>query len=219
MLANAKPLWSSLPDGTLKRQLLGELATAARDDADQLLRQWGHAPARPATRSAAPRPPPRRSGRVSKGTANLLDRAIWLLLHRSDIWAALDGESHDILAAQTAPYDMFFGCIEQSLHEHGALAPAALLAELRAKAEREAEGAAVIARIAAFHDPLPEGDVLGELSLVIDRLRLQAVEDELKLLFETPSLSPDAQARGKALMGTQARLKAQLAQRQSADRR
>ena len=50
-------------------------------------------------------------------------------------------------------------------------------------------------------------------------LRLQAVEEELKLLFETPSLSPDAQARGKALMGTQARLKAQLAQRQSADRR
>jgi len=124
-----------------------------------------------------------------------------------------------LVSAQAAPYDMFFGCIEQCLHEHGALAPAALLAELRAKAEREAEGAAVIARIAAFHDPLPDADMVTELALVLDRLRLQAVEDELKLLFETPSLSPDAQARGKALMGTQARLKAQLAQRQSADRR
>ena len=220
MLANAKPLWIALPDGALKRQLLGEIASAARDDADQLLRQWGQAPERAAPRSAAvPRPPPRRSGRVSKGTANLLDRAIWLLLQRSDIWASLDGESHDILAAQAAPYDMFFGCIEQCLHEHGALAPAALLAELRAKAEREAEGAAVIARIAAFHDPMPDADMVTELTLVLDRLRLQAVEDELKLLFETPSLSPDAQARGKALMGTQARLKAQLALRQSADRR
>jgi DNA primase len=216
MLANARPLWSALPEGTLKRQLLGEIATAARDDAEQLLRQWGHAPTRAA---AAPAPlaraAPRRAGRLSKGTANLLDRAIWLLLQRSEVWSALDGESHDVLAAQAAPYDMFFGCIEQCLHEHGALAPAALLVELRAKAEREVEGLAVIARIAEFHDPLPGTDVLPELALVVDRLRLQAVEDELKLLFESGTLSPDAQVRGKELMSAQARLKAQLARRQT----
>ncbi|MEO7336275.1 MAG: DNA primase, partial [Caldimonas sp.] len=34
LLANARPLWSALPEGALKRQLLTELATAARDDAD-----------------------------------------------------------------------------------------------------------------------------------------------------------------------------------------
>ncbi len=220
MLANAKPLWSALPDGTLKRQLLGELALAGRDNADQLLRQWGHAPAAPQSRSFAPaKPVPRRTGRVSKGTANLLDRAVWLLLHRSEIWTRLDGESHDILAAQAAPYDMFFGCIERCVHEHGAVAPAALLEELRARALSEDEGVAAITRIAAFHDPQPDADFMPELALVIDRLRLQAVEEELKLLFESGLLSPDSQARGKQLMGAQARLKAQLARHQSLETR
>ena len=155
MLANAKPLWNALPEGTLKRQLLADIAGAARDDLDQLLRQWGHAGAtRPASREAAPpRPPQRRAGRVSKGAANLLDRAIWLLLHRSELWEHLDGESHDLLAAQPSPYDGFFGCIERSVHEHGPLAPSALLEELRRGADEAGEGPAVLTRISEFHDP------------------------------------------------------------------
>ncbi|MBC8057435.1 MAG: DNA primase, partial [Rhizobiales bacterium] len=52
MLANAKPLWSALPEGTLKRQLLADIAAVARDDVDQLLRQWGHAPQRGGPRQA-----------------------------------------------------------------------------------------------------------------------------------------------------------------------
>ncbi|HEY8707629.1 MAG TPA: DNA primase, partial [Burkholderiaceae bacterium] len=108
-----------------------------------------------------------------------------------------------------------FGCIERCVHEHGALAPVALLEALRARAQREDEGIGVIARIAAFHEPQPEADLMPELVLVIDRLRLQAVEDELKLLFESGLLSPDSQARGKQLMGAQARLKAQLARAQT----
>jgi len=212
MLANARPLWGALPEGALKRQLLIELATVGRDDADQLLRQWGHAvPARPAAREGAPpRPPQRRAGRVSKGAANLLDRAIWLLLHRCEAWAALDGESHDILAAQAAPYDLFFGCIERALHEHGALAPAALLDELRQRAHElddDAGGAAVLTRIAAFHDPEPAADLTAELALVIAKLRLQAVDDELRLLFESGVQSADAQARSRELMEARKRLK------------
>ncbi|MEP7297061.1 MAG: DNA primase [Burkholderiales bacterium] len=208
MLANAKPLWGALPEGALKRQLLIELATVGRDDADQLLRQWGHAPARPAARDGTPRRPPlRRAARVSKGAANLLDRAIWLLLHRSDCWATLDGESHDILAAQVEPYDVFFGCIERSVHEHGALGAAALLQELRERASEVEGGAAVLARVAAFHDPEPTTDLAKELALVIAKLRLQAVDDELKLLFESGVQSPDAQARSRELVEARKRLK------------
>jgi DNA primase len=210
MLANAKPLWSALPDGTLKRQLLVELATAGRDEPEQLLRQWGHAPARVAAREAppAPRPPQRRAGRVSKGTANLLDRAIWLLLQRSELWVSLDGESHDLLAAQSRPYDAFFGCIERSLHEHGPLAPVAMLDELRGQSDLEAEGTAVLTRISEFHDPEPDADIAHEFSLVLMKLRLQAVDDELKLLFDSGAQSPDAQRRSRELMETRKRLKA-----------
>ncbi|CAN5217478.1 hypothetical protein BH11PSE9_BH11PSE9_05190 [soil metagenome] len=225
MLSNAKPLWSALPDGALKRQLLGELAALGRFETHELASLWGNAVP---PRAAAPArgtnpPPPRRASRVNKGTANLLDRAIWLLLHRSDMWVQLDGETHEILAAQAAPYHSFFGCIERSIHEHGPLAPAALLAELQQQASDEGaaaahgspEGSAVISRISAFHDPDPKNNFAQELALIVDRLRLQAVEDELKLLFDSGALSPDAQQRGKFLMGTQARLKSQLSKAQA----
>jgi DNA primase len=210
MLANAKPLWSALPDGVLKRQLLVELATAGRDDPEQLIRHWGHAPVRAAVReaAAAPRPPQRRAGRVSKGTANLLDRAIWLLLQRSELWVSLDGESHDLLAAQSRPYDAFFGCIERSLHEHGALAPAAMLAELRDRSDLEADGTAVLTRISEFHDPETETDIAHELSLVLAKLRLQAVDDELNLLINSGADSPDALRRRRELIDARNRLKA-----------
>ena len=211
MLANAKPLWSALPDGALKRQMIGELAGIGRLDTSELQSLWSSAaPARSAG-TAAERPARRIASRVSKGAANLLDRAIWLLLHKCDMWSALDGEAHDELAAKAAPYDLFFGCIERSLHEHGPLAPAALLEELRIVAQQHAQGGAVIDRIAQFHDPEPHADLAHELRLVLDRLRLKDLEEELELLFQSGTLSPDAQARSLQLMADRSRLKAQLA--------
>ena len=210
MLANAKPLWAALPDGALKRQLLGELAGIGRLETGELQTLWGGATA-PRVSATSGRPARRIASRVSKGAASLLDRAIWLLLHKCDMWSALDGEAHDELAAKAAPYDLFFGCIERSLHEHGPLAPAALLEELRGVAQQHAQGAAVIDRIALFHDPEPQADLAHELRLVLDRLRLKDLEDELELLFQSGTLSPDAQQRSLQLMADRSRLKAQLA--------
>ncbi|MGL4435626.1 MAG: DNA primase [Giesbergeria sp.] len=51
MASNARPLWSTLPDGVLKRQLLGELAEQAQLDARDLLDLWQRANAREAQRS------------------------------------------------------------------------------------------------------------------------------------------------------------------------
>ena len=210
MLANAKPLWAALPDGALKRQLLGELAGIGRLETGELQTLWGGATA-PRVSATSGRPARRIASRVSKGAASLLDRAIWLLLHKCDMWSALDGEAHDELAAKAPPYDLFFGCIERSLHEHGPLAPPALLDELRIVAQHHAQGSAVIDRIAQFHDPEPEADLAQELRLVLDRLRLKDLEEELELLFQSGTLSPDAQARSLQLMADRSRLKAQLA--------
>ena len=211
LLANARPLWSALPEGALKRQLLVELAAIGRDDIEQLKQLWGPAPAAAAARTggATRAAPPRRAQRVTQGTANLLDRAIWLLLHRSDLWAALDGDAHDLLAAQPAPYDALFGAIERSVHEHGELAAGAMLAELRAgAAATDASSATALTRIAAFHDPLPDVDAAQDLSNVLTNLRLQAVNEELELLFESGIDSPDAQRRSRELMEARKRLKA-----------
>lgn len=213
MLATAKPLWSAMPAGALKRQLLTQFGQLAQLDAGELTALWEGREVSPTRSAAAPRPPARRWRLVSQGAANLLDRAVWLLLQRSELWATLDGESHDLLAAQAAPYDLFFGCIERSVHEHGPLAASALLGDLRRHAEEnDGVGSAVLARIAAFHDPSAETDIAVELALLLDRLRLQAVEEELKLLFESGSAeSPDAQSRGRELLAMQAQLKAKLA--------
>ena len=212
MLANAKPLWAALPDGALKRQLIGELAAIGRLETSELQSMWGHvAPARSSGAAANERPARRMASRVSKEAAKRLDRAIWLLLHKCEMWSSLDGESHDELAARAPPYDLFFGCIERSLHEHGPLSPAALLDELRIVAQQHAQGANVIERIAGLHDPEPATDLAHELRLVLDWLHLEDIDEELKLLFQSGTISPDAQQRSVQLMAARARLKAQLA--------
>ncbi len=222
-LANACTLWAALPDGGLKRQMLGELAALGRLPVADLAALWQPAAARAAgaPEATAARAAPARSGasayrarRISAGIATLLDRAIWLLVHHSEGWDVLDAPAHATLAAQPAPYDALFGCIERTLHEHGPVAPATLLAELHSQAEGDAAQLAV-ARIAAFHAPQSETKVdpnlRGELERVLARIRLQMIEEELQRLFESGALSPDAQQRSRQLMSQRATLKAQAA--------
>ena len=213
-VANANPFWSALPEGVLKHQMLGEIATQARLDAAELEKLWlpagasrppRHAAAAPGTRAA-----PALTKRLSRGTTNLLDRALWLLLHRCDLWAGIDGEAHDMLASQAPPYDQLFGGFERILLDHGSLTCAAFLQELRSLVG-PGTGQDVLARISELHDPDPKMDFGRELRLVVDRMRLQAVEDELRQLFESGVLSADSQDRGRQLMAMQARLKAQFA--------
>ncbi len=215
MLANARPLWAALPDGALRLQVLGELALRGRLGTSELLALWdAPASSREGASAAAPRRVRPRTRRVSLGTANLLDRSLWLLLHRSELWTTLHNEAHDMLAGQPAPYDLFFAGVERAVLEHGPLSPAALMQELRGLAEKEGDSSPVLRRIAQFHDPEAQTDIAAELDKALDGLRLQAVEEELKLMFESGELSPDSQIRCKQLMDTRASLKAVFAQRQ-----
>jgi DNA primase len=150
----------------------------------------------------------RRDGSANRAVTSRLERAVWLLIQRSDLWIGLDGESHDLLANQPAPYDAFFGCIERSLHDHGSLGADAMRAELRAAAVSIDGAAPVLDRIVALLDPEPGTDLGVELGRVLDALRLQAVDEELKLLFESGLRSPDAQRRGQFLQEERRRLKA-----------
>ena len=210
-LAVARPLWSALPDGALKRQLLGEIANVATLEISELSDLWAAGAVKvrsPATDVAAP---PRRLVRAARqGTANQLDRVLWLLLHRAELWWEIDDEAHDLLADQTAPYAALFANVERSLHEHGPIGPAALLDELT-RAEHDDELArATLRRIAQLHDPESETDLKCQLDLLLDQLRLQEVDHELKLLFESGLMSPDIQARSAQLMQSRSRLKAAL---------
>ncbi len=215
MLANARPLWSALPDGALKRQIAADIAALARLPTAEVLAGWGLGGAA-ATGAAGEGRRPFKPGmaiaprRVARSAANLLDRALWLLVQRSDLWGTLDAPSHDLLAGQAPPYDAFFGALERSALDHGALAPRALLDELRATAERSG-GESVLQRVAGFLPPDAQSDLGAELRIVLDRLRLEAVGEELQLLLESGELSPQDQRRFAALNSERARLKALVA--------
>jgi DNA primase len=57
MASNARPLWSLLPDGTLKHQLLAEIADTVLIDSRELLQIWQPASARDYKNNSSSRPP------------------------------------------------------------------------------------------------------------------------------------------------------------------
>jgi DNA primase len=61
MASNARPLWTALPDGVLKRQLLGELAELTQLNARDLSELWTPAGARPPAPAPAPAQRPARA--------------------------------------------------------------------------------------------------------------------------------------------------------------
>ncbi|OWQ48848.1 DNA primase [Roseateles noduli] len=71
MLSVAKPLWAALPDGLLKRQLLGELARRAQLPDAELQVLWANAqpPAAPGSRPRAERPAPAPAPRAAARTS------------------------------------------------------------------------------------------------------------------------------------------------------
>ena len=121
MLAQAKPLWSALPDGALKRQLLPELARQSQLELGDLSSLWGDAA--PAAKARAPtslqpqRAPFRSPGR--KAPAALADLALRLLLRHSDWWARLPNDDHGLLHELDGTHGEVVAWLEQQTTEHG----------------------------------------------------------------------------------------------------
>ena len=137
MASNAKPLWMALPDGALKRQLLGDIADLVQLASRELLDLWLPTPAQ-ATKGGSRRyannselssfdkgykpfnrqtlaPGP--SGRVLP--ASRADHAARLLLGHMVTWDALSGEDHTLLCELPPPHGPLFVWLESQLHEQG----------------------------------------------------------------------------------------------------
>jgi len=126
MLAQAKPLWSALPDGALKRQLLPELARQAQLEPADLSSLWGGAAATapapaPAARARAPQPPQRAPLRSPGRRAPLMqaDLVLRLLLRHSDWWGRLANDDHAMLHELGSPHGEVVAWLEQQITEHG----------------------------------------------------------------------------------------------------
>ncbi len=141
MAANARSLWSLLPDGALKRQLLAEIATQAQLGTADLAALWQGEPApRPSAREAREprdaRPRPwrapaagERPGRARP--ASRADHAARLLLSDSARWHDLGNEDHAMLCELPAPHGPLFVWLEGQYHDQGPLPWGSLREHLR----------------------------------------------------------------------------------------
>jgi len=209
-LAQARPLWQALPDGLLRRQILAELAQHAAMPVDELHQAWigdgGHAAPshRPAGREAGgpgsrPGRRPPASRRLLSGTPTLLDRALWLLVCRCELWNELSPAAHDLLAEQVAPYGPAFAWIERHLNDQGPVSATTLLEEM-AREDFGNGSEALVQRLRELHEPEDGVDLSRELAIVVDRLLLRALEDERAMLFESGALDPETLQRARELL-------------------
>ena len=142
MAAHARPLWSQLPDGALKRQLLGEIAGQVQLPVQDLTALWGP-PDKPAARQpdASSRPAVDRAGaslgHTARGghpwsgtpaarrvgaramPASRADHAARILLSHMAAWDQFPAEDHALLCQLPAPHGELFVWLEHELHERG----------------------------------------------------------------------------------------------------
>ncbi|RYY85256.1 MAG: DNA primase, partial [Comamonadaceae bacterium] len=146
LASNVRPLWSAMPDGALKRQLLADIAGMVQLGAPALTELWTPAaapptravPAAAAAGHAAPRyekesqwrpsgsrygrdkaaPPPATRGRTLP--LGRPDVAARLLLSNMGEWEKLSHELHGILCSLPGAHGELFAWIDHQLHEHGA---------------------------------------------------------------------------------------------------
>jgi DNA primase len=122
-LSQARPLWSALPEGGLKRQMLAELNKAAALPEGELAASWSTPPAR----GEGARAPlaPARAARPSAFAASRRaprkpeDRIVHLLLMQAAWWDDLTAEDHELLHALPSPHAELLRWLERDIVEHG----------------------------------------------------------------------------------------------------
>ncbi len=192
MAANAKPLWSALPDGALKRQLLGEIAQLAQLDVRDLSSLWGaKSPSAPGQARREPWRPARRPGRaLPPGRA---DRALQIVFMDPQAWGTLNHDDHHLLCDLPAPHGPLFAWLDAFTHEQGASDWNSLRAAVQGH-----EHEAFLLDQAGKMLPDIEHD-LTELQQILRMERDRRLDDERKELSARAATDPAAYERLKQL--------------------
>ncbi len=217
MASQARPLWNALPDGALKRQLLGEIADQVQLDSRELASLWSGNASGPGksgpgkSRKDSNKAPydagyvpknatngpqaPRRVGRIQP--ASRADHAVRLLLTNMAAWEALSPEDHETLCQLPDPHGSVFVWLDGQFHEHGALPWGALREELKG---RDFELLVMRLMGTAPAEPAPPGpETNRELRTLLDLMladRLMQLETEALAAAAT---DPEALQRYRAL--------------------
>ncbi len=227
--SNAKPMWMQLPDGALKRQVLGEIADLVQLANRELLDLWqpgsttasrdrprrnAHGPGASIPFEPAfgrPRAAPARSGRgLGAMPASRADHAARLLLGNMGALVTLTEEDHAMLSELPAPHGTLFCWLESQLHEHGPQPWVALREGLQG---HEIEDLAN--RLMSGHELAPDGQE-DESELELRRLLNRMLVDQLKSketeAIEAAKSDPSALHRYRELQSRRRELEATAAQ-------
>jgi len=181
LLANARPLWNALPDGALKRQLLGELANSAQLPGAELIDLWQLGSTSRGGRTdvpRTPRPTPHRPrARQRSAPASPADHAIRMLLLHSEWWDMLEPTDHELLHTLPAPHGEVCAWLERHLADHGPTPWSALAAALAGS--EHAEVAVRLVTASALEDEMAFRD----LRHVIDGMWIEHLTAEQKRLI------------------------------------
>ena len=183
MLAQAKPLWSALPEGALRRQLLPELARQAQMDTADLAALWGQAAAPVRAPQGALRAPLRHAAR--RAPAGLADQALRLLLRHNEWWERLSGEDQGLLHELGGVHRDVLAWLERQITEHGVQTTSALDAAMAD------ESWAPMARGWLQAAVADEEHGFEDLHRVVQRMWIEALGDDAQALA---SGEPDAAA-------------------------
>ncbi len=209
MVSNAGPLWKLMPEGALKRQLLGELAERAQLGPQDLLELWGvkatAAGARgPARRRPAPETPFSRRQYGSGARKAIKPKSLALaehiarrVLRNTDAWDLLSLDDHHLLCELQPPVGDLFSWIDARIHDHGPEPWAVLQLALEGQPFADLAN-----RLAQLDDLQPIGRVLDVEEIGDDAvrramigIRLDAVAQEIEQVSRLPATDPDRMER------------------------
>jgi DNA primase len=163
LLVNARPLWTALPAGMLKRQLLAEIASHAALPVEELAQAWQVGAVSPPTRPAPGRPALRHRG--PKAPAPPQDRVAWMLLLESRWWHELGDADHELLCSLDSWHAELFRLVDRLAHEQGDLPWAALRERISGEAWA-GQALALVDREDPVIEPLVE-----DLRVLVQKLR------------------------------------------------
>ena len=208
MASNAKPLWSLLPDGALKIQLLSEIASLVHMGVPELSALWGPASA-PKSKQQTYRDPVQQSqsnmgyranARKRPGRAlptSRADHAARILLANTGLWESLSSEDQSMLCELPAPHGSVFAWLERQMHEHGPLPWEALRLEMLGLPDIE-WALQAMSNAALVHDPAEDAAL--ELRDLLNRLLIERLKDQETRAIEDSKHDPAALTRYRELV-------------------
>jgi DNA primase len=205
MLSAARPMWTQLPEGALKRQLLNEIAERGSVGTHELMDLWGLGTPTASSKWKSPsrfrQPPPSSRKAIKPKMHALAEHIARLALRNSAAWDLLSGPDHELLCSVEGPIGDLFSWLETSFHEHGAQPWAALAIGVEGTTF-----ASLATGLMAYDNLQPSGRVIednenpeDDLKRTMKRLHLGLIEEEIATANQLPMSDPNRVERLKEL--------------------